>query len=271
MIEYYTDKNLNKKLHSQGLHIIQSPVESYVKPAGKSRKITRSITDTDEYFITTYFVLPTIIIMIITGIIVPIPWEDTILSWGNIMWVCLLALIAPLLYMLIVTPLIVVLDLAGRSLKITPKPQKKYAIKTKKQQLLNNYSKPLQLISKYNKNGMLIINDLVKQTAALFAGVVGQEEVVAALRAAAVNPVHAYLFRGPSGNGGLAAAYGFAAALLCPEGGATLAAYHQALNTGLVDEDDRVVLFNCATGLKYPMPEAPQALDRTQAIDFDAL
>ena len=164
MIEYYADKNLNKKLHSQGLHIIQSPIESYVKPAGRSRKITRSITDTDEYFITTYFVLPTIIIMIITGIIVPIPWEDTILSWGNILWVFLLALIAPLLYMLIVTPLIVVLDLAGKSLKITPKPQKKYAIKTKKQQLLNNYSKPLQLISKYNKNGMLIINDLVNQT-----------------------------------------------------------------------------------------------------------
>ncbi len=59
--------------------------------------------------------------------------------------------------------------------------------------------------------------------------------------------------------------------LLCPEGGATLAAYTQALNTGLVDEEDSVVLFNCATGLKYPMPEAPQALDRTQPIDFDAL
>ncbi len=41
---------------------------------------------------------------------------------------------------------------------------------------------------------------------------------MAALRAAAANPVHAYLFRGPPGNGGLAAAYGFAAALLCPEG-----------------------------------------------------
>jgi DNA polymerase-3 subunit delta' len=53
----------------------------------------------------------------------------------------------------------------------------------------------------------------------LFARVVGQEEAVAALRAAAVNPVHAYLFRGPSGNGGLAAAHGFAAALLCPDGG----------------------------------------------------
>ncbi len=53
----------------------------------------------------------------------------------------------------------------------------------------------------------------------LFAGVVGQEEAVEALCAAAANPVHAYLFRGPAGNGGLAAAYGFAAALLCPDGG----------------------------------------------------
>jgi threonine synthase len=59
--------------------------------------------------------------------------------------------------------------------------------------------------------------------------------------------------------------------LLCPEGGATLAAYRQALKDGLVDEDERVVLFNCATGLKYPMPEAPWTLDRTQPIDFDAL
>ena len=59
--------------------------------------------------------------------------------------------------------------------------------------------------------------------------------------------------------------------LLCPEGGATLAAYHEAVRTGLVDEEERVVLFNCATGLKYPMPEAPWTLDRTQPIDFDAL
>jgi DNA polymerase III subunit delta' len=53
----------------------------------------------------------------------------------------------------------------------------------------------------------------------LFAGVVSQEAAVESLRAAAANPVHAYLFRGPPGNGGLAAAHGFAAALLCPEGG----------------------------------------------------
>jgi threonine synthase len=59
--------------------------------------------------------------------------------------------------------------------------------------------------------------------------------------------------------------------LLCPEGGATLAAYRDAVKTGEVDEDERVVLFNCATGLKYPMPEAPRTLDRHAAIDFDAL
>lgn len=59
--------------------------------------------------------------------------------------------------------------------------------------------------------------------------------------------------------------------LLCPEGGATLAAYRNALATGEVDAGERVVLFNCATGLKYPMPEAPNWLDRTAPIDFDAL
>ncbi|MGF7151559.1 threonine synthase [Sphingomonas zeicaulis] len=59
--------------------------------------------------------------------------------------------------------------------------------------------------------------------------------------------------------------------LLCPEGGATLAAYRQAVAQGLVDRAESVVLFNCATGLKYPMTEAPNALDRTRPIDFDAL
>ena len=59
--------------------------------------------------------------------------------------------------------------------------------------------------------------------------------------------------------------------LLCPEGGATLAAYHQAIRDGHVDPDERAVLFNCATGLKYPMPEAPQWLDRHGDIDLSAL
>ena len=59
--------------------------------------------------------------------------------------------------------------------------------------------------------------------------------------------------------------------LLCPEGGATLAAYKQAVRDNLVDEDERVVLFNCATGLKYPMPAADQWLDKDGAIDLAAL
>ena len=74
----------------------------------------------------------------------------------------------------------------------------------------------------------------------LFAGVVSQEAAVAALRAAAVNPVHAYLFRGPPGNGGLAAAHGFAAALLCPEGGCGACATCRAALAG-TDPDLHIV------------------------------
>ena len=59
--------------------------------------------------------------------------------------------------------------------------------------------------------------------------------------------------------------------LLCPEGGATLAAYRQAVADGLVDEEERVVLFNCATGLKYPMPPAGEHLDLGGAIDLSVL
>ncbi|MEG3176056.1 threonine synthase [Sphingomonas sp. RB3P16] len=59
--------------------------------------------------------------------------------------------------------------------------------------------------------------------------------------------------------------------LLCPEGGATLAAYREALRTGEVDEEERVVLFNCATGLKYPMPAANASVDRFAEIDLGAL
>jgi threonine synthase len=59
--------------------------------------------------------------------------------------------------------------------------------------------------------------------------------------------------------------------LLCPEGGATLAAWQKALETGLVGRQERAVLFNCATGLKYPMPDRSKTLDRHAAIDFAAL
>ena len=41
--------------------------------------------------------------------------------------------------------------------------------------------------------------------------------------------------------------------LLCPEGGAVLAAWRRAISSGLVGKDERCVLFNCANGNKYPM------------------
>ncbi|MEO0973438.1 MAG: threonine synthase, partial [Pseudomonadota bacterium] len=45
--------------------------------------------------------------------------------------------------------------------------------------------------------------------------------------------------------------------LLCPEGAATYAAWELALEQGLVSSADHAVLFNCATGLKYPLPPLP--------------
>ncbi|MBV9661565.1 MAG: hypothetical protein JO337_10450 [Acidimicrobiales bacterium] len=56
-------------------------------------------------------------------------------------------------------------------------------------------------------------------TPALYEDVIGQERAVAALRAAVLRPVHAYLFLGPPGTGKRAAASSFAASLLCPDGG----------------------------------------------------
>jgi len=59
--------------------------------------------------------------------------------------------------------------------------------------------------------------------------------------------------------------------LLCPEGAATYAAYQQSLAEGRIKRTDRVVLFNCASGLKYPMPPVRRTLDRLKPIDFAAL
>ena len=59
--------------------------------------------------------------------------------------------------------------------------------------------------------------------------------------------------------------------LLCPEGAATYAAYKQSLADGRVKKGDQVVLFNCATGLKYPLPKIERKLDRTKPIDYTAL
>jgi threonine synthase len=59
--------------------------------------------------------------------------------------------------------------------------------------------------------------------------------------------------------------------LLCPEGAATYAAYKQSLADGRVKRTERALLFNCSTGLKYPLPPVHRALDRHKPIAFEAL
>lgn len=57
--------------------------------------------------------------------------------------------------------------------------------------------------------------------------------------------------------------------LLCPEGAATLAALKQELKSGRIKSDEQVMLFNCATGLKYPMQASHHRIDLNQPIDYD--
>lgn len=57
--------------------------------------------------------------------------------------------------------------------------------------------------------------------------------------------------------------------LLCPEGAATLAALKQELISGRIKKDEQVLLFNCATGLKYPMPSTHERIDLSEPVDYD--
>ncbi len=59
--------------------------------------------------------------------------------------------------------------------------------------------------------------------------------------------------------------------LMCPEGAATYAAYKKELKSGRIAPSERALLFNCATGLKYPMPAAGTRLDISKPIDYAAL
>ncbi len=57
--------------------------------------------------------------------------------------------------------------------------------------------------------------------------------------------------------------------LLCPEGAATAAGYQIALEKKIINEDEKVVLFNCASGLKYPMPDSNQTINKNSAIEYN--
>ena len=59
--------------------------------------------------------------------------------------------------------------------------------------------------------------------------------------------------------------------LLCPEGAATAAALIKEVHSGRIGVNDKVILFNCATGLKYPMPEANDFIDLARPINYSDL
>ena len=53
--------------------------------------------------------------------------------------------------------------------------------------------------------------------------------------------------------------------LLCPEGGAVLAGWRHALQRELVARNESVLLFNCANGNKYPLPDRSKMLKLAEA------
>ena len=56
--------------------------------------------------------------------------------------------------------------------------------------------------------------------------------------------------------------------LLCPEGAATAAGYQIALEKKIIKADEKVVLFNCASGLKYPMPDSNKIINKDSTIIY---
>jgi threonine synthase len=50
-----------------------------------------------------------------------------------------------------------------------------------------------------------------------------------------------------------------------------VAAYVQALEGGLVSPEERAVLFNCGSGLKYPMPPASETIDHRRPVNWAAM
>lgn len=59
--------------------------------------------------------------------------------------------------------------------------------------------------------------------------------------------------------------------LMCPEGAATFAAYQKEIKSGRIKKDESVVMFNCAAGTKYELPEVTKQLDCTKPISYESL
>ena len=48
-----------------------------------------------------------------------------------------------------------------------------------------------------------------------------------------------------------------------------MTAYKKAITFELITRDDKVILFNCATGLKYPLPKVLNQLDKDKDINYE--
>jgi DNA polymerase-3 subunit delta' len=106
----------------------------------------------------------------------------------------------------------------------------------------------------------------VRPAPELFDSVSGQEAAVAALRAAARRPVHAYLLCGPPGTGRRAAARAFAASLLCSDGGCGHCDDCRRALAGI--HPDLVTLER--TGASVSVDEARQLIGLAQRTPFSA-
>ena len=47
-----------------------------------------------------------------------------------------------------------------------------------------------------------------------------------------------------------------------------MSAYEKSLSSNLISKDDKVILFNCATGLKYPLPPVTNKLDKNKKVNY---
>ena len=64
---------------------------------------------------------------------------------------------------------------------------------------------------------------------------------------------------------------------MCPQGGrsslsrgaATLAALKKELTSGRIKRNEQVILFNCATGLKYPMQTSHNFINLQEPVNYD--
>ena len=56
---------------------------------------------------------------------------------------------------------------------------------------------------------------------------------------------------------------------LCPEGAATMRAYEKSLSLKFISKEDKVIVFNCATGLKYPLSPVTNKLDKNKRVNYE--